>query len=287
MNQEYTIENYIKWHRVTIEDQISIMLDFSSKCSSNSLKEQTALYLLKMMISNVCSIMQLSEGIAISKSFAIIDPITLFPLLRTVYERTYMFHNIFLEPKTEIEKNILFNIWQIRGYNNRKNVENTPPEYRKKAERELIKIEELKREIDSYIEKINISENAKSQIVKAYSNDSSMTEGYIFIYDASGKITKFERISFSKSPKFLLGEKLNKIYSLFSLNTHPSYLSVLQFKDMDENSINRFLKMIFEGIIIYNGIFFRDLCSVIPEGNSYLNELNNKGCILFNKIEFE
>lgn len=287
MNQEYAIENFINELRLIIDNQISIMLDFSSKCSSYSLKEQTAISLLQMTISNVCSIMQLSKGIAISKSFAIIDPISLIPLLRTIYERTYMFHNIFIEPETDIEKNIIFNIWRIRGLNNRKNVENTPQKYKKKAERELTIIEELKREIDTFIEQINISEHAKSQIVKAYSNDSSMTEGYLFIYDESGKITKFERISFSKSPKFLLGEKLNKIYSLLSLNTHPSYLSVLQFKDMNENSINSFLKMIFEGIIIYNGIFFRDLCNIIPEGNVYLNELKNKGCTLFNKIEFE
>lgn len=117
----------------------------------------------QMIICKINSLLLLSNGISIvpnKENFKIVDPTSMIAVWRSVYETICVFRNIFIMTDDEAERNILLNLWKIRGLNNRQEMHNIPDRYKQRQVREKQEIENLKEEIRKKIVKFHISKQA-------------------------------------------------------------------------------------------------------------------------------
>ncbi len=223
--------------------------------------------MLQMIITNSQSILSLANGIKIipQSEATIVDPTSMISILRTLYERVFIFHNIFIQTANEEERRILFNIWQTRGLNNRQNLKVIQSQYKEKAEKERNEILKLRDESIALLENISITNDAKNELSKYIKSDSSNIVGFIFMKDDNGKIITIKRVALSDSPAVLFTDNsLSNFYAFLSLHSHPSYLGTLQFGQMFNSSEDKsLLSSILMSALVFQNIFAKDFCSFV------------------------
>ena len=217
--------------------------------NNNDISEADAIAqcILQIMHCKIKSFLKLSEGIAVvpnNESCIILDVPSLTTIVRSMYELTFIFHNIYAEQKSEAEKEIILYLWEIRGLNNRQGLSNIPAEYKGKEEKEKAQIEELRGKIKNITKDLNTSNEIKRQIEGVLKNNSTKIKGYRFVKDNNDRIISFEDIRMEDYAGQLLciDENLD-VYRFCSIHTHPSYLGILQFGQMyNSNADKQFLK---------------------------------------------
>lgn len=225
---------FYNWRSIINEDNIS-KADAIAQC------------ILQMMHCKMKSFLKLSEGTAITPhndSCIILDIPSLATIVRSMYELTFIFHNIYAEQKSEAEKDIIIYLWVIRGLNNRQGLSNIPYKYKEKEEKEKAQIKELRDKIKNIIKDWNISNEIKRQIEGAAQNNSTKIKGYRFIKDSNNRIISFKDIRMEDyASKLLCSDENLDVYRLCSIHTHPSFLGILQFGQMyKSNADKQFLK---------------------------------------------
>ena len=88
--------------------------------------------LLQMAVCKIRTIINLCDGVAVvpeNRSIKVLDIPSMCSVVRSLYELTFVFHNIYVEQNSLIERNIVLKIWQIKGLNNRQNFPSVPAEY--------------------------------------------------------------------------------------------------------------------------------------------------------------
>ena len=229
------------------ETMFQLTFQWAQTHKKNSEKTNFALYMIQQQIANIRSILKLTPGIQISekiKDSVVIEPTSVVSLVRTMYERTFIFKSIYANPSSNEEQDILFNLWIIKGLKNRQGLKYIPSIYLSQQEKERQQIEACFNKIISILERLSITSETKDKIIEI-SRDKSLTPiGYKFIKDSTGKIIDFKKISLSSSSFELFGQKFPPLYKYLSIHAHPSYLGVLQFSQMfDEEEDNKdFLK---------------------------------------------
>lgn len=257
--------------------------------SENAITEEEAVAqcMLQMIVARTRSLLALSDGVSLSskiEDIKLIDSIGMISVWRTMYEMVFMFHNIFIMPSFKEECKILFNIWQIRGYNNRQKCDSSNillSKYNAQFNSEKIEISKLKKEVFQIIDTLNISQGAVEQIKMALKKESSMISGFLFKKE-NGKIISFEKISFEKSPSYLFKDGMDMLYTFLSMNSHASYLSVLQFGQLyNKNKEIHFLKTILTGVCFLASFFISDFCSYVKDAQSYYDMLSDQDKDMF------
>jgi hypothetical protein len=229
-------------------------------------QEAVAQCLLQMMICNVRSILLLCDGIKITDEIqtTLVDPTSMISILRSMYERAFIFHNIFVEPETSNEKDLLFYLWQIRGLNNRQNWDCIPQRHRQKEQKEKGDIQSLRLHAETLLDKMNIDECTKKKIIRCLNRSSSSIKGYNFI-KRGGQITDFKEISLTDSPMALFGKNATPLYTLLSLHSHPSYIATLQFGQMFNDKYDqKLLKTLLTSVLFCQAKFVCDFCQSVP-----------------------
>ena len=261
----------------TCNNMYAILDKFRSDIAKSNDMEDIAIAqgLLQMAICRTQSLLKLSKGICIvpnREEPILLEPISMIPILRSLYELIFIFRNIYIMTDTEEERLILLNIWKIRGLNNRQKVEvprndlETSNVYLEKQKKELDNIEKMRQKIESILSTMDITESAKSNIKKIIKSTSSSINGYKF--EKSGScITSFSTISLTSSPKHLYNStQLYAVYTFLSMHTHPSYISLLQFGQMFSNEhYKRLMKIVLMSACVLNSHFIQDFCQVVPE----------------------
>ncbi len=183
------------------------------------------------MLSKLIHIRNLLQGVGFESSKGklnpIVDPTIIASLVRNIYETVGTFNLIYVHSKNADEKTILYNLWVTAGLKYRQRfVTNS------KSQESTEKFEAEKKEIEILIQQIE-----STSVYKSLTGENQ------------GKIkerikSKEFRIKFDNNEvKFLgwqdlcdiLGFKegfFDNIYTYFSLNAHPSNVSVFQFRDM-------------------------------------------------------
>lgn len=240
-------------------------------------QEGVAQCILQMIISSSHCLLKLSKGINIipnNDKFVIVDPSSMIAILRSLYEKVFIFHNVFVQTETEIERNILFNIWIIRGLRNRQGLENVPEKFKSKEKNEKKSLDRLLHETSELINNLLIDSNAKSTMIKTLNSRSSMIAGFKITKDQDQKIIRFEEIKLTSSPKDFLGENLASLYRFLSTHSHPSFLSILQYGQMFNSNDNiHFLKQILSFTILLQIIFILDFCNCIRDAKETFDSL--------------
>lgn len=277
MEQELKIQFLLDSVKVSYDCMFSLFFKWRSQLTSASEEDIVAQCLFQMMLCNTKSILALFEGIKLTpkESIAILDPISMISILRSIYERTYIFHNVFVEPESIIEKRILFILWQIRGLNNRQKLGEIPTKYIDKQKKEKLDIETLKQEAIKLLADLQIRTKAKNKIIDEVKSDSSSIKGYQFIKNSKGYISDFKTISLTSSPKELFeGNGFSTIYKLLSWHTHPSYLGVLQFGQMFDMGEDKTLaSVVLQSIVFFHSKFINDFLSVVDGAEDVFKSL--------------
>ncbi len=201
-------------------------------CHSSDVSEGDAIAqcILQIVALKVKTLLSMSEGVSVCNS-KIVDIPSMESVLRSLYELTFIFHNIFAEQKTLEEREIVLSIWEIRGLNNRQGLTCVPPEFVEQMRNEYKEIVELKNRVLELATKLNLSEELKRQLTNVLNSRGTEIKGYKFVKNDS-VITGFEDIRFHDGSDTLFNRQGIDIYRFLSTHGHPSYLGVLQFGQM-------------------------------------------------------
>lgn len=233
---------------------------------ASSKKINYAYYMFQQHLANMRTILDLSKGIEIYTNHPetnVIEPTTIISIVRSVYERMFIFHCIYVLPETEIEQDILFHLWIIKGLNNRQGGY-VPREFEEKQRKEKAEIVQLIGKIKDLTNRLNITQKAKAKIL-GYAKDKSLTpKGYKYIKDNNHTIVDFEEISLSKASKELLGTKFPPIYKYLSMHSHPSYLGTMQFSQLFDKEVNKdFMQTLIVSIALFQGKIISDFVNSV------------------------
>ena len=208
--------------------------------------ESVSQCILQIIICKIRTLVSMCEGIKLipdNLPTKVLDIPSMMSVLRSLYEATFVFHNIYAEQNTILEREIVFNIWKIRGLNNRQKLQNVPNQYIVKEKNEKKQIDEIKRRILTLAEKLELSESIMQQLQNVISSNSVDIKGYKFEKDNNSKIISFNSIRFEQGTEGLVGKSLMPLYRFLSIHGHPSFLGVLQFGQMfNTNDDIKFLK---------------------------------------------
>ena len=210
--------------------------------------EAIAQCFLQIVICKIRTLISLCDGVNImpeNNSIKVLDIPSMISILRSLYEMTFVFHNIYAEQETDEERDIVLYIWEIRGLNNRQNLSIVPLLFKRKEENEKKQIGDLKRNIEGIAVRLNLSDELKGQLSKVVASKSVDIKGYRFKKDCENKsIIAFEGYRYEDGAGALLRTDA-PTYRFLSIHGHPSYLGVLQFGQMYANDTDKeFLRTI-------------------------------------------
>lgn len=212
---DMTVEMIIQWRT---ENPNAGEADCISQCN------------LQMATLTVESILSLAKGIHWGKyKSSLIDINACASLVRSLYERAFIYRNIFLSTDNLDERDLLLYIWEIRGLNNRVNLKNVPLQFVPNQENDAQEVENLRKRLNNILNRIDTTKSARCQISHAINKNTAQIKGFRFIKEGN-KIIKFESISLEESTKYFFDDlSMRDSYIYLSLSSHPSYLGVLQF----------------------------------------------------------
>lgn len=146
--------------------------------------EQIAQCLLQQAICKVKSLQSMCNGVYLNESNVdtrILDIPSICSVLRSYYELVFIFHNIYVMQNSPIEREIVSNMWQIRGMNNRQNLSTTQDKYIQQRNKEKEDIEATKKQILELSSKLNMSEEVRGQLKNILNYNGSDIRGFEFI----------------------------------------------------------------------------------------------------------
>ena len=157
----------------------------------------------------------------------IIDHSTLFSIVRDIYEALCTFELIFVLPQTTDEEIIAYNTFVAAGLKERQGLNIDTDAARAVKAEELVEWEEIKNTIHNTQLYKQLAEDEK----KVFDNTFNSTHPiYRWHIDENGKLKK---VSWEYAYKLigLKEETFSSIYNFLSLHTHPTSLSLRQFRD--------------------------------------------------------
>ena len=288
--------NTIKTLRRSLSEISAIMYKIYVKCfvSVNPVTEgeRIAGNMYRMMIFKAKSIWLMSKGIVIvrTQKGIIPDPSTMYSVLRSLYELLFLFRCMFASSKNGKERELLLNLWKIKGNNNLTQIPNELLDEASANDRESAneenevarrKIRERMRELSLPQSAINNIEN----IIKP-NNISPTLKGFMFEHcEKSDNISGFSALAFSDET---LGAELSGdgyIYSHYSAHSHPSYLGVKHFEEMYPNEEeNRYVQEVLVHSCKYLGRFMKEFCEYRDSYRPFYKGKENRINTLMNRI---
>ena len=272
------------------ETMFKLSYNWRKQHKATNEKIDFAYYMFQQHLANMRAILELSNGIEIYSNHPetkVIEPTTIISIVRSVYERMFIFHCIYVLPETEIEQDILFYLWIIKGLKNRQ-VGYIPQEFNEKKEREGDEINKIIDKIKDYSNRLNIIQEAKDKIIGYAKNKSLTPKGYKYIKNANHVIIDFEEISLSKASIELMGENFPPIYNYFSMHSHPSYLGTLQFSQLFDKEVNKdFMRTLIVSIALFQGKIISDFVNSVEGVKEIFETLpkeEQENCRLNNQI---
>lgn len=254
--------------------------------------ERIAGNMYRMMIFKAKSIWLMSKGIVIvrTQKGIIPDPSTMYPVLRSMYELLFLFKCMFSSSKKDKERELLLNLWIIKGNNNLTQIpdemlDEESASKRKSANEEN---EAARKEIRERLRGLFLPKSAIDNIenIMKPNNISPTLKGFMFKYsEQSAIISGFSALTFSDET---LGAELSGdsyIYSYYSAHSHPSYLGVKHFEEMYPNEEEyRYVQEILVHTCKYLGRFMKEFCEYRDSYRPFYEEKENRINILMNRI---
>lgn len=251
----------------------------------NTQAEADAKIIFQMFLTKALNIQAMLKGIEYddgeSKLNNIIDPTLLFTLVRNVFETLCAFELVNIIPDTDNKKTIMYHLYKLSGLNNRQRFNDTSatPEMQKIYAKEKAEINESIAIIKNTKLYQSLNQKNKARIAKAIK-----CKKYQLQINSANKVKSY---GWGDVPP-LFGAQLStlkNVYTLFSLNAHPSYVSMFQFRDMfpkkDPEYINISLSCMYY-CFVFLSIFLADYIKLFPKVKTTYMELPLADQILLN-----
>ena len=261
---------------------MEVMLDFyfdvfnplSNRVEVSEFEQDRDLW-LQTIFSKGCSFLRLLDGISYSKGLfrlnKIVDFPTLFTIARRIYESLIAFELLFVLPKTPDQQTIVYNLFVAHTLSER--LRNLDEEFHKENPE---RIEEEKKDFAAC--KKNIEETKLYKTLNKHTKD--------VIQNAIGKKFRYlfkedntmEFIQYDKAHRLLNVKEgiFDAIYSHFSLHGHPSYLSLIQFRESYKPDSREDLHMAYfatKCMLSFMSIFIIDYMKLNPAAKEQYDKL--------------
>lgn len=232
--------------------------------------------MMQMVLFKIRSLQEAMKGLSLvpkdQKQTVYLDLSNMASITRGIYESAFIYHNIFISTDNEDERRVLINIWKIEGYNNRHKVP-VPESMEEDVTRNVSTIELLRNETKEILNRMDIAESARNKIDKIIKRDSSNIKGYRFV-KSENRITGFEPIEFTNARSIFEHEYMDGTYTFLSYQSHPSFLSLLQFgqltgKEHFADMVRPFLM----AACFCATKFANDACKMLTDGESIKNQV--------------
>lgn len=109
----------------------------------------------------------------------LIDVHSCASLVRALYERAFIFRNIYVSTDNVLERDLLLYIWEIRGLNNRVNLKNVTESFRHIQLYDKNSVEELRRNLSDIVGCLDTTKSAREQISHAIKKNTSQLKAMI------------------------------------------------------------------------------------------------------------
>ena len=270
-----TIDDCKQYMKVMLDFYYDVIMSPSGRKASSYIEDDRNLW-LQTMFSKGCQFEFLLEGVGYSKGISHLNPIIdfsiLFTIARRVYESLIVFELLFVLPKTDEHQTIVYNLFMSHGLSERlKDLdEDVKRNNQARVQDEQNDIEECKKTIES----TKLYKILDKQ-TKATRDNALMNRKYRYLFKEDNTM---EFVQYEDAYKLLnVKENLfNSIYSFFSLHGHPSYLSLIQFRDAFKNDYRADIYMAKHAtqcILSFMSIFIVDYMKLNPEAKTVYDKL--------------
>lgn len=272
--QMNTIEDCKQYMKVMLDFYFDVFLSPSGRNASSSIENDRNLW-LQTMFSKGCQFVSLLDGVGYSKGLNYLNPIidfsVLFTIARSVYESLIIFELLFVRPKTEEQQTIVYNLFMAHGLSERlKDLDEDAKNINQaRVLEEQKNIEECKKAIEGTELYGILDEQTKAIINNAF----GQKYRYLFKDDNSLEFIKYENAYTLLNVKENL---FNSIYSFFSLHGHPSYLSLIQFRDAFKDDYRADIDMAKHAtqcVLSFMSIFIVDYMKINPDIKTMYDKL--------------
>nr|MCR4613662.1 DUF5677 domain-containing protein [Bacteroidaceae bacterium] len=203
----------------------------------------------------------------------IIDFSILFTIARCVYESLIAFEILFVLPKTEDKQTIVYNLFMAQGLSERlKDLDEDMRSHNPtRVQEEQNDIDECRKAIEGTKLYKTLDQQTKATIDYALGNGKRFR--YIFKDDNTMEFIQYEKAYTLLNVKENL---FNSLYSFFSLHGHPSYLSLIQFRDAFKDEYRADMDMANHAtqcVLAFMSIYIVDYMKLVPEIKSMYDKL--------------
>ena len=288
VEKQLTIEEVQKFVRLdTIDDckqYLTVMLDFyfdvikspEGRKATSPFEDERNIW-LQTMFSKGCQFKSLLDGVGYSKGVSHLKPIIdfsiLFTIARCVYESLIAFEILFVLPKTEDKQTIVYNLFMAQGLSERlKDLDEDMRSHNPtRVQEEQNDIDECRKAIEGTKLYKTLDQQTKATIDYALGNGKRFR--YIFKDDNTMEFIQYEKAYTLLNVKENL---FNSLYSFFSLHGHPSYLSLIQFRDAFKDEYRADMDMAKHAtqcVLAFMSIYIVDYMKLVPEIKTMYDKL--------------
>lgn len=240
---------------------------------------------VQMMLTKTLHLRSILKGISFKASDGaslnnIIDPTIVACLIRNLYETVSMFNLIYRNAKTADEKTILYSLWVHSGLQYRQRFEAviTTEENQRKADDEKKSIEKLVQIIEATDLYKNLDEKNQNKIKTRLKE-----KEYLMMFkDNQVVFLHWQELTNVMQVREGIFEKL---YTYFSLYSHPSNVSVFQFADMFKLRAEEFPRMVNHNLKYYftlTSLFIADYINLFPTVRTTFESMSSRDQIVIN-----
>lgn len=247
--------------------------------------DEDAKIIVQMMMTKILHLKKTVSGISFQNNHGdrlnqIIDPTIVASMIRNIFETAGMFNLIYRNTKAKDEKEILHALWVSAGLKYRQKFENQTHSDQNKE-----KVQQEKQEIIDLNSFIQNSSLYKSLDEKNQGKIQTKLKEKDYLIEFKGK-----NISFLHWHDLIriMGFKegvLDNIYTYFSLYTHPSNVSVFQYRDMfipESQSYQELTKFNLRIAYFIFSSFIADYIHIFPQTIETFNKLSLRDQIVIN-----
>lgn len=286
--KQLTIEEVQRFIQLdTIDDckkYLCVMLDFyfdvikspEGHKATSSFEDERNIW-LQTMFSKGCQFTSLLDGVGYSKGTIRLKPIIdfsiLFTIARSVYESLIAFELLFVLPKTDDQQTIVYNLFMAQGLSER--LKDLDEEMRShnptRVQEEQNDINDCRKAIEDTELYKTLDKQTKATIDYALGNGKKFR--YIFKEDNTMEFIQYEKAYTLLNVKENL---FNSLYSFFSLHGHPSYLSLIQFRDAFKDEYRADMDMAKHAtqcVLAFMSIYIVDYMKLVPEIKTMYDKL--------------
>lgn len=235
--------------------------------SVKSQREADAHILLQMFFSKALHFQQILKGVMLHNENIvmnrIVDPTILFTLVRNQYECLCLFELVNIIPDSDDKKDFLSLIHQVSGlkYRQRFSQNVTTQENQDKL---VVECGEIQQDIDIILSsKVYQKLDSKSQSLVRFS---LKYRDYQLYFASDKKLKKLRWKDFTD--KFGMKKNcIDNLYTYFCLHSHPSYVSIMQFRDAFAKDNPEYVNMALfaaQIFLIFLSVFLVDYMRMFP-----------------------